>query len=105
MATFIGTFENKVDKKGRVSVPATFRQALAGQGFQGIVAFPSHRADALEACGMDFIEEMKSRMDGFDLFSDDQDDLAAEFTGEECTYSGATEFDVGDDARPHGWPG
>ena len=76
MAVFIGTFENKVDKKGRVSVPATFRQALGGQGFQGIVAFPSHRTDALEACGMDFMEEMKSRLGGFDLFSDEQDDLA-----------------------------
>ncbi len=30
MAVFIGTFENKVDRKGRVSVPAQFRQILAG---------------------------------------------------------------------------
>ncbi len=55
MAVFIGTFENKVDRKGRVSVPAQFRQTLAAQSFQGIVAFRSYRADAIEACGFDFM--------------------------------------------------
>ncbi|MCH7957248.1 MAG: MraZ N-terminal domain containing protein [Proteobacteria bacterium] len=57
MAVFIGTFENKVDLKGRVSVPAQFRQTLAGQSFpnqsfQGIVVFRSYRAAAIEACGL-----------------------------------------------------
>lgn len=72
----MGTFENKVDRKGRVSVPATFRQVLGTQSFAGIVAFPSHRANALEACGIDFMEELNENMTGFDLFSDPHDDLA-----------------------------
>jgi len=76
VAIFIGTFENKVDAKGRVSVPATFRQALAGQPFNGIAAFRSHRADAIEGCGMDFMEQMISRIAGLDLFSPDSNDLA-----------------------------
>jgi len=76
VAVFIGTFENKVDAKGRVSVPATFRQALAGQPFNGIAAFRSHRADAIEACGMDFMEQMIARIAGLDLFSADSNDLA-----------------------------
>ncbi|MCG8354984.1 MAG: division/cell wall cluster transcriptional repressor MraZ [Kiloniellales bacterium] len=76
MALFIGTFENKVDRKGRVSVPAPFRQAIAGLTFNGIVAFPSHRAAAIEACGIDFMEQLNERMDHFDLFSDQHDDLA-----------------------------
>ena len=40
MALFIDTFVNRIDKKGRVSVPATFRAALNGQGFHGIVGLP-----------------------------------------------------------------
>ncbi|MPZ08894.1 MAG: division/cell wall cluster transcriptional repressor MraZ [Kiloniellaceae bacterium] len=76
MAIFIGTFENKVDQKGRVSVPAQFRQALAGQAFNGIAAFRSHRADAVEACGMDFMEQMIARASEIDLFSETHDDLA-----------------------------
>lgn len=73
---FIGTFENKVDRKGRVSVPATFRQALAAQSYNGIVAFRSYRADAIEACGMDFIEKLNERVSSYDFFSETQDDLA-----------------------------
>ena len=76
MAVFIGTFENKVDQKGRVSVPAVFRQTLAGLSFNGIVAFRSHRADAIEGCGMDFMEQMISRVSEIDLFSETHDDLA-----------------------------
>jgi len=53
VAFFIGTYENKVDRKGRVSVPSMFRQALAQAEFQGIVAFPSSRGSNIEACGMD----------------------------------------------------
>jgi MraZ protein len=77
VAVFIGTFENKVDRKGRVSVPAQFRQTLAGQSFQGIVAFRSYRASAIEACGFDFMERLNDGMSSMDLFSDAHDDLAA----------------------------
>lgn len=73
---FIGTFENKVDRKGRVSVPATFRQALASQSYNGIVAFGSYRAQAIEACGMDFIEKLNEQVSSYDFFSETQDDLA-----------------------------
>jgi MraZ protein len=77
VSVFIGTFENKIDRKGRVSVPAQFRQTLAGQSFQGIVAFRSYRAAAVEACGIDFMERLNDGMSSMNLFSDDHDDLAA----------------------------
>lgn len=77
MAVFIGTFENKVDRKGRVSVPAPFRQVLAGQSFQGIVAFRSYRVPAVEACGIDFMERLNDSVASMDLFSDAHEDLTA----------------------------
>ncbi len=73
---FIGTFENKVDRKGRVSVPATFRSALQGQAFHGIIAFRSYRVQAIEACGMDFMQKLNDSVSNLDLFSDTHDDLA-----------------------------
>jgi MraZ protein len=76
VAVFIGTFENKVDRKGRVSVPAAFRKAVGGQSFNGVVVFPSYRAPALEACGMELMEQLGERMGEFDLFSEDHEDLA-----------------------------
>ncbi len=76
MPTFIGTFENRIDKKGRISVPAPFRNALAGQNFHGIVAFSSFRSPAVEAAGMDFIEQLNDRIEAYDVFSEEHDDLA-----------------------------
>src|SRR5690349_1511449 len=46
MALFLGNYANKVDRKGRVSVPAQFRAALAGAS--GIVAFPSFKEPVIE---------------------------------------------------------
>ena len=50
MALFLSTFINKVDQKGRISVPAPYRAALKGQSFKGVVAFRSYRAAVIEAC-------------------------------------------------------
>ena len=38
MTDFVGKFLNKIDKKGRVSVPALWRPKLLGAEFSGIVA-------------------------------------------------------------------
>lgn len=76
MALFLSTFVNKIDKKGRVSVPASFRAALSGQSFTGIVAFPSFALAALEASGMDRFEQLASSVDELDPFSDQRDNLA-----------------------------
>lgn len=76
MALFLSTYINRVDKKGRVSVPAPFRATLADQPFQGIIVFKSSKHPALEGFGWDYMQEMSGRLDEFDLFSDTQDDLA-----------------------------
>src|SRR5260370_7775259 len=75
----MSTFVNKVDRKGRVSVPASFRAALTGQSFAGIVAFRSFKTAAIEASGIDRIEEMSARLDALDQFSEDNESLASIF--------------------------
>ena len=69
MAVFIGTFENKIDRKGRVSVPALFRASLSGVSFQGILAFPSREGGAIEACGMDYMEQLIAEQDQVNLLN------------------------------------
>lgn len=76
MSLFLSAYTNKVDAKGRVSVPASFRAALAGQSFQGVVVFRSSHHACLEGFPMSFMEEITKRLDHFDLFSPAQDDLA-----------------------------
>jgi len=77
LALFLSTFVNKVDRKGRVSVPASFRLALTGQNFNGIIAFPSFKLPALEASGIDRMEEVSDRIDQLAEFSEDRDALSS----------------------------
>ena len=81
MAALIGRHINKIDKKGRVSVPKPFRDALADQDFQGVYAFPSFKHAAVEICGDSFIQRIITSLDDLELFSDDQDDLASTILG------------------------
>ncbi len=82
MALFLSTFVNKIDKKGRVSVPASFRSALADQTFQGIVAYPSFVLPAIEACGMDRMDALSRGVDRFTPFSDEHDAFANALFGD-----------------------
>ncbi len=80
MALFLSTFINKVDKKGRVSVPASFRAALTGLPYAGIVAYPSFRLQAIEGSGIDRMQEMSERHDRLDQFSEEHESLALIFS-------------------------
>jgi MraZ protein len=79
VALFLSTFTNKVDRKGRVSVPATFRAAVAGQSFAGIVAYRSFKLDAVEGCDYARIAEMSARLETLEQFSEEYDNLASIF--------------------------
>ncbi len=79
MPLLVGRYVNKIDRKGRVSVPKSFRDALSEQssGFVGIYAYPLFKAAAVEACGETFMKQLADSIDDLDMFSDDQDDLAS----------------------------
>ena len=77
MALFLSRFDNKVDRKGRVSVPAPFRAALGQQSFQGIVVYPSPVHPALEGCDRERIEQIAASIDSFNPFSEEGGALAA----------------------------
>ena len=77
MALFLSTTINKVDRKGRVSVPAAFRAVLSGQAFHGIVAFPSFKHSAVQCGGMDWMEKLGAGVDAYDMFSNEHDTLTA----------------------------
>ncbi len=77
MALFLSTYVNRIDKKGRVSVPASFRSALGEDVVNGIVVFRSYQLTAIEAMSMQRMKVISESVDHLDLFSQDQDDLAA----------------------------
>ena len=91
MGLFLSTTINRVDKKGRVSVPASFRAALASDPFQGVVLFKSYTQNAIEGIGMNALEELSARMDdNFAFFSDEHEEMATVLFGESipCSFDG-----------------
>jgi len=79
MGLFLGTHNNKVDRKGRVSVPSSFRSALSQEQFQGIVLYRSLQHDnVLEGCGMGYFERIAAAATSqLDVFSAQMDDFSA----------------------------
>lgn len=76
MALLVGRHVNKIDAKGRVSVPKPFRAVFAEQEFAGLYAYPLFRHPAVEACDERFMKRLSNSIDALDMFSEDQDDLA-----------------------------
>ena len=73
---FLSNFENKIDKKGRVSVPATFRSFLNSMGYNGFITYPSFNHSALEACSQDRIEKLSNTIDSLNPFEEKRDYFA-----------------------------
>ena len=79
---FLSSFENKIDKKGRVSVPANFRSYLNSLGYNGFITYPSFNHDALEACSQDRIEKLSNTIDSLNPFEESRDYFATSILSE-----------------------
>ena len=79
---FLSSFVNKIDKKGRVSVPATFRNHLNSMGYNGFICYPSFNHLALEACSQDRIEKLSNTIDTLNPFEEKRDYFATSVLSE-----------------------
>ena len=66
---FLSTFINKIDAKGRVSVPSSFRSVLEESGFKGMICYPSPVLDSVEGCGFNRIKKLSDTIDALGPFS------------------------------------
>lgn len=82
MSSFRGKFTNKLDAKGRVSVPSKFRTVAQSQGMNGIYCFRSFKGPFLEAGGPALNAEIDALLDGLGTFSDELNELAAVLVAE-----------------------
>ena len=88
MGLFLSTTINRIDKKGRVSVPAAFRTTLATEAFQGVILFQSYTKPAIEGVSMQVMEQLNSRLDShLDFFSNDHDAMATVLFGDAIPLS------------------
>ena len=88
---FLSSFENKIDKKGRVSVPSTFRSHLNSMGYNGFIAYPSFNHSALEACSQDRIEKLSKTIDSLNPFDEKRDYFATSILSESVNVQFDTE--------------
>lgn len=96
MQLFISQYQLKIDKKGRVSVPAPFRAVLAAeQTCQGphLIAYASFTNPCIEACGPGRIEQLSAAIDQLDPFAPERDAFATAILG------GATSLTIDGDGR------
>ena len=70
---------NKLDSKGRVSIPAPFRAALRGAdaAVASVVLRPSHAHPCVECWPVEQFRQLATPLEGLDIFSDEHEDLAA----------------------------
>lgn len=85
MTQFLGTHQNRLDAKGRVSVPAPFRMALRGEdSVARLVLRPSHKHPCIEGWPTQAFHALAGPVDQLDTFSDEQDDIATSLYSDAC---------------------
>ncbi len=83
MDRFVSTFTNKIDAKGRVSIPAPFRAVLERDGYAGgIYCYPSLDAPALDAGGERLAKKIDGLLAGLPDYSDERDELSVALYGD-----------------------
>ena len=79
---FLASYENKLDKKGRVSVPASYRSYLSNLGYNGVICYPSFNHQSIEAWPQDRIEKISNTIDSLNPFEEKRDYFATSILSE-----------------------
>ncbi len=87
MDRFVSTYTNKIDAKGRVSIPAPFRAVLERDvysqgGGSGVYCYPSLDAPALDAGGERLAQKIDRLLQGLPDYSDERDELSVALYGD-----------------------
>ncbi|MGV1769251.1 division/cell wall cluster transcriptional repressor MraZ [Agrobacterium vitis] len=69
MNRFLSNATNRIDTKGRVSVPAAFRAVLVERGIQELYCFQDFTFPAISIGGPDLLERYERQIVGEDPFS------------------------------------
>jgi MraZ protein len=82
MPLLVGQYTNKIDRKGRVSVPKQFREYYQAKGgFPGVYVYRSPTLSALEGCDEQYMDRLAETLDELPLYSDQQNDFAMVILG------------------------
>ena len=88
---FLSTYENRLDKKGRVSVPASYRSYLSNLGYNGVICYPSFNNQSIEVWPQDRIEKISNTIDSMNPFEEKRDFFATSILSESINLQFDTE--------------
>jgi MraZ protein len=78
---FFSHFILRLDAKGRVSVPASFRAVLSREGADGLFCYPALDRSAVEAGGRSLMTEIEELIGRFPPFSEEREQFATALYG------------------------
>ncbi|MBW4021931.1 MAG: division/cell wall cluster transcriptional repressor MraZ [Proteobacteria bacterium] len=86
MTNFLGSHLNRLDAKGRVSVPAMFRSSLRAlapnpEGSVTMILRPSHTRPCIEAWPQMMFDRLAQSLNRYDLFSPEYEDMSTAIYG------------------------
>lgn len=82
MERFLSTAVNRIDAKGRVSVPARFRAVVQKRGYQELYALKALDRPAMDVGGLDLLDRFEERIAAEDPLLQLADDLSYHIHGD-----------------------
>jgi MraZ protein len=79
---FVSHFTNRLDAKGRVSIPAPFRAVMTRDGYEGLYVHPSLDAEALDCGGFALVREIDAVLGRFAAYSSEHDVYSTALLGD-----------------------
>ena len=103
MDRFVSNFTLRLDAKGRVSIPASYRAVLARDGFEGLYCYPAMDQPAVDAGGNALLGEIDTLVTSYPPYSEERDafTLALYGTSETLKIDGEGRVILTDKLKAH----
>src|SRR5262245_66115134 len=78
MNRFVANFALRLDSKGRVSIPGSYRSVLGRGGFEDLYCYPALDRPAIDAGGSALMAEIEALIGRYAPFSDQREQRSEE---------------------------
>jgi len=104
MDRFVSNVTLRLDSKGRVSIPASFRAVLRRDGFDGLYCYPALASPAIDAGGNALMTEIEALIGRFTPYSDEGERFALALfgTSETLKVDGEGRVQLSESLKRHG---
>ena len=103
MDRFVSNVTLRLDSKGRVSIPASFRSVLRRDGFDGLYCYPALDRPAIDAGGNALMAEIEALIGRLTPYSDEREQFALALygTSETLKVDGEGRVQLSDSLKRH----